>query len=317
MNILDMAFASNDFKILQEEIKKDALSKSTLLLTKDSVFAQQFAYALAISILNNGQEEQNENYFKVKALSHPDVKIYPQKDKLLVADSEDIVSECFVKPIFADKKIFIINNIDNSMESAQNKLLKVLEEPPTNVYFILTASNSNLVLPTIRSRCNKVELKKLSNQALNLALQGYSEGKLIASMCDGNIGRGIELAKKDARNIFEVALSVLVKMENSKNVLAFSKKLLSLKGDVETAFEMIGFMLEDILFIKSGRSDKVKFEQAKDQLEKISSDYSVKAICEISSLINKARKEISYNTNTTLVVENLLLGILEVKYICR
>ena len=110
-----------------KEAQKGSLSKSILLISKDNLYSFDMARLIASIILNNGEFIDNENYLRVVANSHPDLKIYPQKDKLLVSDSEEIVFESYASPIQGDKKVFIIKDFDNSMESAQNKLLKLLE----------------------------------------------------------------------------------------------------------------------------------------------------------------------------------------------
>lgn len=64
---------------------------------------------------------------------------------------------------------FVIKNIDNASEEALNAFLKNLEEPQENLYFLLTASNSKGLLPTVVSRCQIVKIKgtfKLENKNL-------------------------------------------------------------------------------------------------------------------------------------------------------
>lgn len=318
MNIVDIIKSTKDFQMLCEEIKKQNISKSILLYSKDKFYADMFSKMLAILLLNDGEFCENENYVKVMANSHPDVKTYPQKDKLLVADSEEIVMESYIKPIFSDKKIFIIRNIDNSMESAQNKLLKVLEEPPQNVYFIITCFNPNLLLPTIKSRCNKIELAKIDKNLIMEAIKDNDNKSLITAISDGHLGRAIELAKNNEINqIFELALSIVTKMKSSKMVLSFSNKINNFKDDLTLLIEIFCMILEDMLFIKTVRYDYLKFKEYRKDLEEVIDEYSVKAICEIQNNVNKALKEISYNGNIVLIIENLLLNILEVKYICR
>ncbi len=316
MDIIDCIISSNDLSLIKDEIKKGMLSNAVLLISKDDSYSFLFAKVLAGLILNNGSEEKNENFERIMLDSHPDVKIYPQKEKLLVADSEEIVLESYVLPVQADKKIFIIKNFDNSMESAQNKLLKVLEEPPKNAYLILTCSNINLVLPTIRSRCNKYELAKIPQESLVKYLYGQKNSEIIKGLCDGYIGKAEQLGKITSLPfLFESAFSVLTDMKSSKQVLTFSKNLVDNKEYFSLFIEILSLGLEDLLSIKNGKG--VKFPFVRDRLEAVAEEYSLKAICEIQSLLNNAVKEQFYNTNITLIIENLLLNILEVKYICK
>ena len=132
----DIVLSSNEFKMLENELKDGKMAKSILLISKDEKYSFYFAKLLSCLLFDRDIKDESENYIKVFSNSHPDLKIYPSKGKLLVQDSEDIVFESAVKPIFADKKIFIINKIEESMEAAQNKLLKTLEEPlPSLLYF--------------------------------------------------------------------------------------------------------------------------------------------------------------------------------------
>lgn len=317
MDLRGIIRKSKDFLELQKEIEKGALAKSTLLFSKDNVYSFEFANMLTCLILNNGKDEENENSLKVFSSAHPDVKVYPTKEKLLVADSEEIVMESFVKPVFSDKKIFIIKNIDISMDSAQNKLLKVLEEPPENVFFILTASSENLVLPTIKSRCNKVELKKVEDELIEKMFLLNENSKLISQISDGLIGKATELSKmSNLREMFEDVLGIITKMKSSKQVLEFSNKILAYKGRLNLIIEILSLILEDMLLLKTNNQN-IRFNQVRETLKNVLNDYSVKAIIEIQKSINKACKEIFYNTGLNLVVENLLLNILEDKYLCR
>ena len=317
MDLKTLVKEQEKFKSLVEEIEKGKLAKSTLIFSADKVYLKEFALSLACAILEGGDKDGVHSQ-KARLFAHPDVKSYPLKEKFLVGDSQEIVDECFIKPIFADKKVFIINGFDEAMEIAQNKLLKVLEEPPENVYFILTATNQNLVLPTIKSRCNKVELPKLPADKIEKVMIAYENGSLLSKMCDGNVGEAIEMAKKgNGEQIFGTALSLLTELNTSKNLLMYSKKVFALKDDGIKVLQIYSLLLEDMLYIKAGKIDNVRFGGQMSSLERVKDDFTIKAICEIRRLIDNAMKEISFNGNMTLIVENLLLGILEVKYICR
>ena len=318
MDLTSVVCESSDFKELCKEVQNNSISKSILLFSKDVIYSTHFAKCLAVAIFNNGHFIENEHCAKVFAQTHPDQKTYPKKDKLLVSDSEEIVMESFIKPIFANKKVFIIKDIDNSMDSAQNKLLKILEEPPENVYFILTCANSNLVLPTIKSRCNKTELNKLDKKSIDRLLKGTYNLSIISAISDGLIGRALELKdNEDLDDIFNLSFSILKDMKSSRQVLQYSNKIFTFKKDLNLLFEIVDLLLEDLLLFKAERIANMRFKDYIKDFEGIMQDYTIKAICEIRKLMDKANKELSFNGNQTLIVENLLMNILEVKYICK
>ncbi len=318
--LIDTIFSCEDFAMLEREYKAGKFPKALLLSCKDKMYLEEFAKAVSILVLDGKGNTSGQNASKVLVNSHPDVKIYPTKDKLLVADSEEIVDESFIKPIFADKKLFIIRDIDNSMESAQNKLLKVVEEPSKNVYMIITCTNPELVLPTIRSRCNKVELKRLPYEICRqlLSSNNSSVKELAIALSDGQIGKASELVK--IRNLEEIAnasVGVITKLKTSKQVLAHAKKLLGFKERLQLELEIIAQAVEDLIKIKAGKGAAIKLAAYRDELESVADEYSVRALCEISLLLDKVAKERTLNVNVSLILENLLLNILEVKYLCK
>ncbi len=318
MTIQDAILFSADFVRLQKEIKEGKNPKTTLLISKDEDYSFEFARLLACVNFSGGQVVEDEDYAKVMAFSHPDLKIYPTKNQLLVADSEEIVFESSVKPIFADKKIFIIKNIEKSMEASQNKLLKTLEEPSKDAYFIITTTNADLVLPTIKSRCSKVELGKLDQSVIGTMLADNENKEIILALSDGLVGRAQKLAQtKNLKGLFEGVLSCLTKMASSKEVLAYAKKLAPFKDEFSLLMETFSVMVEELIFIRAGKRNLSKLGQFGDELAFASGDYTLDALVEIQKLITKAVKEMAYNCNFTLVMENLLLNILEVKYLCK
>ena len=318
--LLDEISRTQDFLELKKERSKNVFPKALLLISKDGNYLQEFAKAVAMLIFDGEMNFQSENSVKILADSHPDLKVYPTKDKLMVADSEEIGDESFVKPIFSDKKVFIINNFDNSMESAQNKLLKVLEEPSKNVYLILTCTNPNLVLPTIRSRCNKLELARLNDQQIDRLLPKLDDKTkaLVLACSDGQVGKALAIAKmRNFDNLCAAAVNVFTQMKNSKQVLKFSKELMFFKENMTLLLDMLAITLEDLIKIKSNQISLVKLTPFLDELKACQGDYTVRALCQIAPLLDKVAMEKSFNVNATLTIENLLLNILEVKYICR
>ena len=157
-----------------------------------SVVAKLFAQALLCKDMCG----KCENCQKIVLGSHPDVKIFPENGRLLVEDSKKIVEESFVRPIFADKKIIIIQNLEDATEEAQNKLLKSLEEPNDSVTYILTTASPEKVLPTIRSRCIKIQIPPVKNSDVAPFLAGDEKTKTLAlAIGGGQVAKTIELSK--------------------------------------------------------------------------------------------------------------------------
>lgn len=321
MEFQDLIKREDYIQNLLKEKKEGKLSSSNLFICKDDAFNGILLQLVARLILcENDICGTCENCLKIISGTHPDVKIYPKNQtKLLVADSNEIVQESYVKPIYADNKIFVINNIDSSTEESQNKLLKILEEPPRNVYFLLGAKVIDNVLPTIRSRCNKIEIGSNNKEIINSIFPDRDlKTTLALSVSEGYLGKTKQyLEKKNFEEICNFAISIVTDLKSSKEVLPYSKKMYELRNDYALVMFVLGLALEDLLKIKCGREDLVKLEMFKEKFEKVKNEYSEKAIIEISKLIPKVDEKIKFNVQSQMIFDNFLLSLLEVKFICR
>lgn len=93
----------------------------------------------------------------------------PEKDEFLLEDAKKVVKEAYIAE--SEEKILILCAKGYRIE-AQNSLLKILEEPPRNIVFILIAPTKTIFLPTIRSRLGLEELKippKNTHSGLDIA----------------------------------------------------------------------------------------------------------------------------------------------------
>ena len=90
---------------------------------------------------------------------HPDLIVVDEGEgEIKVETARRVRDEAAVLPNDGDRKVFIILHADRMNQSAQNALLKVLEEPPRYVFFLLASSQPGALLQTIRSRCTAYQL---------------------------------------------------------------------------------------------------------------------------------------------------------------
>jgi len=310
---------SEEFKGILNDILNNKEAHSYLFSSQDGLIAKEMSRLVANALLCGDLCGKCENCVKFKH-EHPDVKYFPTKNQLVVEDSNFIVEESFVRPIFADKKIFIIDDFDKSTPASQNKLLKVLEEPNKNMYYLLSTSNPQNILPTIKSRCFKVEIKKVDKQAIENVIQRIQKPvkEISIALGQGYVGKTIEFANmRDIEEIFNLAVDIVCKLKSSKEVLIYSKSLEDHKENILLVFEIISLILEDIIALKLNEKNILKFEFIKDKLHSVLGEYSLKCVTKIEELIKQCVKELSYSINSSLVIDNFLMNLLEVKYLCR
>ena len=314
MEIAEIIKNQNFFKKLEEK----PLSNSLLFYCEDDKTSEVTLILTALMLNYKTYALMNENsaeYKRVLNGADLDIKVYPKnKEKLLVSDSNEIVDEVFIKPTNKENKVFIIENIDLSTTEAQNKLLKVLEEPPKNVYFLISAKQADRVLPTIKSRCDKITIEKLPLSEI----EKVCKNPLACMLCEGYVGKAEELSKNSNLNeIVDFAVSLVCDLKNSSQVLRFSKRFQEFKGDIDLILKIYSFCLEDMLKIKTEIKDYCLMKMFLPKIESVESEFSVQAICEILNLITFFRKKLEFNANLPVAIDNLLLKILEVKYICK
>ena len=130
MNLDQVVQNLNIFKNIKGLIKENKLSQSVIFVCED--------FSLLDSLIFNVCKEMFSETEKVMAKTHPDVYFYPQtaKKNILVEDVQNIIEQSLIRPIEADKKLFVIK-AENLSGAVQNKLLKTLEEPNKNVFYFL------------------------------------------------------------------------------------------------------------------------------------------------------------------------------------
>ncbi|MDP3726717.1 MAG: hypothetical protein Q8Q96_00185 [bacterium] len=117
-----------------------------------------------------------------------------EKGTIGIEEVRNLQKKLFLKPLKSPVKAVVIKNAENLTLEAQNALLKSLEEPPDNTIIILTASNKDLLLPTILSRCKIVELKKEEAQLSKNEISQYLD--IFISLRSCGVGERLKLAQE-------------------------------------------------------------------------------------------------------------------------
>ena len=132
---------------------------------------------------------------------HPDISEYipaGTANSFLVDTVRNIINDAYVQPNEADYKIYILANAHCMNQNAQNALLKILEEPPKYVVFILTTNSKSALLSTVLSRSVCVSLEGVDiERAANYITShcenvDYNTAKKTVETFNGNIGKAID-----------------------------------------------------------------------------------------------------------------------------
>jgi DNA polymerase-3 subunit delta' len=112
-------------------------------------------------------------------------------------------------------RVVIIDSVDDLETSGANALLKILEEPPPNTLFFLVSHAPGRLLPTIRSRCRRLDFVKLDDDAMTSILASHApdlkqaEQQRLITMSFGSAGRALAFAELGLAKLEEAALAIL------------------------------------------------------------------------------------------------------------
>ena len=160
----------------------------------------------------------------VEAGSHPDMR---RLERLVNEKTGNLarnisvhqvrgLAELFgLSPAMSDWRVAVIDTVDELEASGANALLKMLEEPPPNSLFFLVSHAPGRLLPTIRSRCRRLDFQKLDDDAMTSILAehapdlGAAERKRIIAMSFGSAGRALSFAELGLAKLEDAALAIL------------------------------------------------------------------------------------------------------------
>ena len=146
-----------------------------------------------------------------------------------VADVRQIVDEVNYAPIDGGRKVYIIDEVHMLTENAFNALLKTLEEPPEYLSFILATTDPQKVIPTIQSRCQRYDFKRIPVETITARMRELLDREEVQAedRALNYIARVADGALRDALSILEECISYYFKEE-----ITFDK-VLNVVGSVD------------------------------------------------------------------------------------
>ena len=220
------------------------------------------------------EEEKKSIEKKIENLQHSDIEVINRKNENIKIDEvRELIYDAIESAYSSPKKIFILCGIENLRKESSNALLKILEEPPKDVYFILLARSLNII-STIKSRTIKFHLEGASNEELGVSKEIYYffDGN------ENNIKRykenGIPLEEyEDGINSYEDALSNIKAMkeyaknemennENSSSDASFLEIIINYNRSIEYIVKKIRFFnIEEVYMLVNEIETEFKQER--------------------------------------------------------
>lgn len=159
MSFRDFPLSAGDCRFLEARAAAHTLPQTLLLTGGDAQMRQALVREIAMAVVCRDRQNAPCGHCsackKCVSGNHPDLAFYAPDAKshtYKVDTCREIRRDAFVVPNDGDSKVYILEDSQAMQDSSENALLKILEEPPAGVYFLLTCDNQAAMLPTVLSR---------------------------------------------------------------------------------------------------------------------------------------------------------------------
>lgn len=142
---------------------------------------------------------------RVQNAFHPDLHLYGEEETIGVGNVRELIRETGLVPVEGDQSVYVLFHGEKMQAAAQNALLKIFEEPPPGVTILLLTESRRALLPTVRSRGQRITLSGLTDEQLREELR-LREPRVPAEELDaavrvarGSLGEATDFLGKTAR----------------------------------------------------------------------------------------------------------------------
>jgi DNA polymerase III subunit delta' len=252
---------------------------------------------------------------KVAAGNHGDIHVVeplPEKRDISIAQLRDIQRELALRPYEAPRKACIMEPADRMNINSANSFLKTLEEPPGNAIIILITENADMLLPTIRSRCQLVRFAPLSPEHVQLLLErngmDTAAASLLAQLADGSMQRALELDNDSLALRREVLLKHLSALSLDRIVTVFEAAE-ELSGNRDETLETLDMLLSfarDMVHLAAGCGDIIN-SSIRPVLEGFAGRLNLQLTMQMTDDILETRRSVQRNANAKLALDTLFM----------
>lgn len=238
-----------------------------------------------------------------------------------VDESSEIQRVLSLKSYSGREKILILWLPERLNVQAANKLLKLIEEPPSGTIFLLVSENSEAILNTILSRCQKVFVPKYSNTEVSTYLENHHQtpkntASVLAKLADGNVAKAASLVDRaDTYHLYATQFVSWVRhcySANVKDLIEWSEECGGYEKEKLYDFlHFCGNTFSNAFQIKYGNdeAEDAIFAEVSFELKKFSKVLNLKNVPRIVKDIDQAIFEIGRNVSPKIVLSDLSLNM--------
>jgi DNA polymerase-3 subunit delta' len=260
---------------------------------------------------------------------HPDVQTFSlasqaagqkgtKNTSLTIETVRELCATASLRPMEARWRVVLVEDAETLQGIAQEALLKTLEEPPAFLVMVLLANDAELLLPTIRSRCQLVELRPLDRSRIRdgLIVSGLTSDRAdeLAALAAGSPGWACRAAADpklvdQRRQAVGRAIDWMNATGYERLVAAvrlgdsFSKRRSETFADLDT---LLG-VWRDALLLRAGQSDFLTFRGERDRLDDVAGAWTIEAVHRAVRSVQTCIADLEANVRPRLALEAMVL----------
>ncbi|NJD37810.1 MAG: DNA polymerase III subunit delta' [Geobacter sp.] len=254
---------------------------------------------------------------KLATGNHPDLQLLsplPDKRDISIEQIRELQQVLSLRPYEATRKACLIEPAARMNEKSANALLKTLEEPPGHAIIILLTTQADLLLATIRSRCQHLRFSPLQDQVIEelMQLNGFEPALAaeLAPLAEGSMERALTLESEGDESKRRELLACLAQADARQISTIFDAAESLSSGREETLIlcTLLISLVRDLLLLRTVGQSGVTNRFLAAELSAEAVRFSPENIMAALELVLNTRRVVQGNANPKLALEHLLLG---------
>lgn len=310
---------------LQRALEGDSLHHAQLFVGSEGIGKRSVALALAAAIQceNETRDACGEcpNCLCLRDGNHPDVhwvELRSGKKEIGIDQVRELQKQLVLTCLTGSRKVALIDPMAAMNVHAQNALLKTLEEPPNNCALILIANSVGGLLPTVLSRCVRLQFASLGIEQVAAIVeqsQGISKerAKLLATLSHGSLGKALGSEVEELLEGRRECLERLAGLSatDTRGVLNLAEEMGSDRDKSLKFLDWVKAWVRDLVVIQVGGAEATIYNQdLLGELRRKAAEQRVQDTASVLTEIDRAIGAIRRNYNRRLVLEGFIPKLL-------
>lgn len=312
-------------KIITNSIKKHRISHAYLMQGERGTGKEAIALLLAKGLFCEKRQGIEPCQIcnacrRIESGNHPDVHwIKPDGRSIKTEQIENLQKEFTYSGLESKQKVYIIVGSDTLTLNAANRILKFLEEPSTQTTAIMLTENSQSIIPTIRSRCQIIDLQPLNSSLFSDQLVEMGMPKANATLMSALTSNVDDAFQLNADEWFVQARKLVLQLvdtysTNPTDIFLFIHQHwiphFKDRNQQEQGLDLLLFAFKDMLYYHIEKVESMVFFSPNDEkLERAVLYFSDQQLLVILNVLLESKRKLKQNVHPTLVMEQLVLHI--------